>query len=887
MRWPYRLRFWMHSLFRRERSERELDGEIEFHLQQQINEHIAQGMDPDEARHAALRSLGAVTQVAEECRDVRNVNFLDNLLQDLRFGFRMLRRSPGFSLLAILCLTLGIGANTAVFSWIEGILLKPYPAVVDQDRLLVLAGTARGQADLDEISWPDLVDFQRRCRLIDAVIAEKITGVTLSIGDRAERAAGSVVSANYFDALGIRPILGRGFVPDEDFGRNAHPVVVISYQLWQSRFHGDPEIIGKTQVLNGLPHTIIGVAPEGFYGTFVGYAWQFWVPMSMQERFEPGGYLLEDRGERWIEGFVRLKPGVTAAQAEAEMRSVAQRLEGEYPASNRGRGIKLLRLWQSPFNGAAATLPTLGIGLGVVVFVLLIVCANVSNLLLVRAFARRHEMTVRLAVGAGRTRLVQQLLTEGIILSLIAAAGGLMLAHWLRNALVLVIPWRGVPVYMAGQIDWRVLALSISVCLISTLLFALVPALETSKLDLATSLKSESAGVVGAGKRSQVRGALVLLQIALSFILLVGAALVIQSLQRIRTGSPGFSTDGILLTSIDLFGSGYDAERARNFEDQLIERVRALAGIESAAYARVTPFSYRTYFSSPIAVDGYQSAPDEQPTVEYNQVGPAYFTTMGIPLVSGREFTDADNDTSLPVAIVNETMAAHYWPGQDPLGKRIQMKGRSMQVVGVARLAKYSNILETPKPLFYVPLRQNFSTQLALNVRTTEDPGSFATALASEMHKLDPALAPYEVITMQQQIERSTWPQRIALTLLGVFSALALVLAAVGMYGVMSYVVSQNTCELGLRMALGARASHLLRLVITQGLALTAGGMVVGAAAALGLTRLLGYLLYNVSPRDPLAFGSALAVMVVASLAACFLPAIRATRTNPMSALRG
>jgi len=343
----------------------------------------------------------------------------------------------------------------------------------------------------------------------------------------------------------------------------------------------------------------------------------------------------------------------------------------------------------------------------------------------------------------------------------------------------------------------------------------------------------------------------------------------------------------VLVTAIDLFGAGYDAERARNFQDQLIERVRALAGIESAAYARVTPSSYRTYFSAPITVDGYQPAPDERPTVEYNQVGPAYFTTMGIPLVSGREFTDADNDTSLPVAIVNQTMAARYWPGQDPLGKRIQMKGRSMQVVGVAKLAKYSNILETAKPLFYVPLRQNFSTTVALNVRTTEDPGSFATALAGEMHRLDPALAPYEVTTMRQQIEGSTWPQRIALTLLSVFSALALLLAAVGMYGVMSYVVSQSTRELGLRMALGARASHLLRLVISQGLALTAGGVVVGAAAALGLTRLLGYLLYNVSPRDPLAFASAFAVMVVASLAACFLPAIRATRTNPMSALRG
>ena len=887
MRWYYGLQFRMRSWFGKQRSEREFNDEIEFHLERQIETYVAQGMSPDEARHAALRSMGGVTQVAEECRDIRSGNFFDNLRQDLRFALRMLRRNPGFSLLAILCLMLGIGANTAVFSWIEGILLKPYPAVVHPERLLVVAGTARGQGRFNPTSWPDLLDIQRNCRLIDAVIAEKITGVTLSIGDRAERAPGSVVSANYFDALGIRPVLGRGFEPSEDFGRNAHPVVVISYQLWQNRFRGDREIIGKTQMLNGMPHTIIGVAPEGFYGTFVGYAWQFWVPMSMQERLEPGGYMLEDRSARWIEGFVRLKPGVTAAQAEAEMNAVAQRLEAEYPATNRGRGFKLLRLWQSPFNGAQAMLPTLGIGLGVVVFVLLIVCANVSNLLLVRAFARRHEMTVRLAVGAGRGRLVQQLLTEGIVLALIASAGGLALAHWLRNALVLVIPWRGVPVYMAGQIDWRVLALSAGVCVLSTLLFALVPALETSKLDLSGSLKSESGSVVGGSRRSQVRAGLVLLQVSLSFILLVGAVLLMQSLQRIRTGSPGFSTDGVLLTAIDLFGSGYDEARARNFQDQLIDRVRNLPGIESAAYSRVTPFSYRTYFSAPITVDGYQSAPDEQPTVEYNQVSPGYFSTMGIPLVSGREFTDADNATSLPVAIVNEAMAAHYWPGQDAMGKRIQMKGQSMQVVGVAKLAKYSSILEPPKQLFYVPLRQQFSTTVALNMRTAQDAGSVATALASEVHKLDPALSPYEVITMREQIVRSTWPQRIAVTLLGVFSGLALVLAGVGMYGVMSYVVSQGTRELALRMALGARASHLLRLVLSQGLTLTAGGIVLGAAAALGLTRLLGYLLYKVNPRDPVAFVSALAVMVVASLAACLLPAWRATRTDPVRALRG
>src|SRR5436309_3820932 len=353
------------------------------------------------------------------------------MLQDLRFGFRMLRRSPGFSLLAIGCLTLGIGANAAVFSWIEGILLRPYPLVVGQDRLLAVSGTNRGAPGTNDVSWPDFVDLQRSATLIDAFIAEKITGTTLSIGDRAERVPGSVVSANYFDALGVHPILGRGFEPGEDVGRNAHPVAVISYQTWMERFHGDPGVVGKSQMLNGLPHTIVGVAPEGFKGTFVGYAFQFWVPASMQpQHLDAGEYKLEDRGARWIEGFARLLPGVTIQQAQAEISAIADRLEREYPATNRGRGIRLFPLWQTPFNNAGALLPTLAVALAVVVCVLLIACANVSNLLLVRAFARQHEMTVRLAIGAGRGRLVKQMLTEGLLLSAIAAAGGLVVANW-------------------------------------------------------------------------------------------------------------------------------------------------------------------------------------------------------------------------------------------------------------------------------------------------------------------------------------------------------------------------------------------------------------------------------------------------------------------------
>jgi predicted permease len=868
-------------LLNRRRLDQELESDMEFHREM--------------AARAGRRNFGNTLRLREDAREAWGWTWIDRLFQDLRFGFRMLRRNPGFSIVVILCLTLGIGANAAVFSWIEGLLLRPYPAVAHQDRLVVVAGTSRAAGDkagaesgFTDVSWPDFVDFQKSCTLIDAFIVDRIFGTTLSIGDRAERVGGSVVSSNYFDALGVHPMLGRGFEAAEDWGRNAHPVTVISYWTWKERFNGDPAIIGKTQRLNGVPHTIVGVAPEGFYGTFVGWPIQFWVPTSMEETFNPGGYKLEDRGAQWIEGFALLKPGVTREQAQEQISSVAKRLETDYLATNRGRGIKLLPLWQDPFNQAGDLLPTLKITFAVVFLVLLIACANVSSLLLVRSLARRHEMTVRLALGSERRRLVRQLLTEGLILSSIAAAGGLFVAYWCRDLLALFFPSSGpITSNLKGEIDWRVLAFSAGVCLISTLLFGLVPAIQSSKIDLAAALNSESAAVSGGRAKSRLRSSLVLVQVSLSFMLLVGAGLIIQSLQRIRTANPGFSTQGVLTTSVDLVAAGYDAQRAKTFQDALIDRVQALGGVESAALSRVRPFSYATYFSAPIAVDGYQPAADEQPTAEYNQVGPAYFSTMGIPLVSGREFTRADNETAPPVAIVNETMAARYWHGQDPVGKRVQVKGKWMQVVGIAKASKYSTFTETPKPFFYVPLRQNFSIRAALNIRTSQDAGTMAAALAREFHALDANLAPSEVITMREHVNRTALAtQQIAVALLSIFGGLALLLAAIGLYGVMSYAVSQSTRELGLRMALGARASDVLRLVMSHGLLLSAGGVVLGAVAALALTRLIGSLLYKVSPRDPLAFGLAFIVMTIASLAACILPAWRATRIDPVRALR-
>jgi len=879
----YRLR----SLFRRGEQDRDLEAEMSAHLELAIEENLRRGLAPDEARRQALVRFGGPLQVKEDHREARSLPLLEALLQDFGFTLRMLRRNPGFALLAIFCLTLGIGANAAVFSWMEGLLFRPYPMVAHQERLVALTGTARGESDPTALSWPDFQELQKNCRLFDAFFVSKIMGTTLSFGERAQVVTGSIVSANYFTALGIHPILGRAFDPEEDVGRSAHPVTVISYQLWKERFGSDPQIIGKTQRMNGVMHTIIGVAPEGFYGTFVGWAMKFWVPVSMEDTFEGGGYRLEDRGERWIESYARLKPGVALEQAQQEIAAVGKRLENDYPATNRGRGIKLWPLWQTPFNNAGTLLPTLGIMLAVVVFVLLIACANVGNLLLVRSFARRHEITVRVAVGAGRKRLVQQLFIEGLVLSALAATGGLLVALWCSHLLVLLLPVRnGNAMHLPGEMDWRVMALSAAVCLVATLLFALVPAIQTSRIDLASTLRSEMAGVARVRGKSWIRSGLVVVQVSLCFILLVGAGLLLQSLQRIRSDSPGFTTEGVLVTAVNLVASGYDAERAKSFQDELIDHVQALPGVESAALARVTPLGYGTFSSAPIEADGYQPPPDEQPSVEYNQVGPGYFATIGIPLVSGREFTRADNETGAPVAIVNETMAARYWPGKNPIGQRLRAKGKWIQIVGVAKTSKYESMRERPRPFFYVPRRQDFSISAALTIRTKLRPEILAAALSRELKAMDSNLALYEVISLQEQVDRSTSAQKVSVTLTGTLGGLALLLAAIGLYAVMSYTVSQSTRELGLRMALGAHTSGLFRLVVSRGLALTFGGTFLGAALALGLTRLLGYLLYKVSPYDPRAFGCAFLVLTMVSLIACFLPAWRATRVDPIVVLR-
>jgi len=882
--WLYSLPLRLRSFLHPRQLDEEMKEELRTHFEQQVNENISKGMSPEEARHFAVHTIGGIPQIEQQCRDARGGTVVEDLIQDLRYGFRQLLRRPVFSVLAILCLSLGIGANASVFSWMEGILFRPYPLVAHQERLFAVTGMVPGKR-IDGLSWPEFLDLRRNCTLCEDAFVTTIRGSTLNVGDHAEVTTGSIVSANYFDALDVHPILGRGFQPGEDAGSKAHPVVVISYQFWRNRFNGDTEIIGKTQRLNNVPHTIVGVAPEGFYGTFVGRAMQFWVPASMEEIFDAGGYKLDDRGARWIESYVRLKPGVSRAQAQQQITAIATQLQTSYPATNRERGIEIWPLWQTPFNHARTMGPTLEVMVVVVAFVLLIACANVGNLLLVRSFARRHEMSVRIAIGANLSRLLKQLLTESLILSALGTAGGFVIAYGCRDLLIVLLR-NGRAMYLTGTIDGRVMAMSAGICLAVTLIMGVIPALQTRHLDLLGSLKAESGGVVTVRSRSWIRSGLIVSQVCLSFILLVGAALLLESLEKIRNTNPGFRTNNVVATGVSLVAAGYDESRARTFQNELIDRLNAVPGIDSSAYGSAMPLGVRGFSSSPIAVDGYQPSPNEQPEVEYNPVSPSYFATLGIPLFSGREFARNDDERAPLVAIVNQTMAMRYWKGADPVGLRLQVKGRWARVVGVAADSKYESLGEMPKPFFYLPLLQDFDREPDLYIRTAQPPQSILPVVLREVHTLDPNLALYEMITLQEQVNRAAAPQLVAVTLVSTLGGLALLLAAVGLYGVMSYAAAQSTRELGLRMALGADATNLLRLVISRGLRLTAGGVLFGAVAALALTKLLGQLLYHVSPHDPRAFGVALAVMTATSTFACLLPALRASRTDPAQVLR-
>jgi macrolide transport system ATP-binding/permease protein len=804
-------------------------------------------------------------------------------LRDLRFAFRMLAKSPGFTLVAVLTLAVGLGATTVVFSWIRGLVVEPLPGVTEQGRILMLSGLARN-GDSRSLSVPDVRDIARE-ELPVEITAFDMTPMNLTAGERPERVWGSIVTGNFFDVLGVRAAAGRTFLPDEDVSPGTHPVAVLSHELWQRRFQGDPGIVGSNLEINGQPFTVVGVASPEFQGPQVGLRMDLYIPLAMQVQVVPGGSRLETRGRRWLQALARLKPGIDQKQAQAALDTISSRIATAYPDSNTGYRFQLYRFWNAPSGASRFLLPVMLVLGAMAILVLLLACANVANLLLIRALGRRKEIAVRLSLGAGRGRLVAQLLTEGLLLAVLAGALGMVLAVWGRDLLAAFIPVTDAPVAPTFPIDAPLLGFAALLSLTTGVLFSLAPALQVTSPDLASTLRDE-AGAVSGGRKGVVRSGLVVLQITLSCLLLIAAGLFVRSLGRASDIDPGFSARNVLLASVDLFPGGYDEERGRVFYRELLRRAAGLPGVESASLASAVPLDFGGSSSSSLTVAGYTPGPEEEVVVEYYVVGPEYFRTLGIPLVAGRDFTAQDESGKALVLVINETMAKRYWPGRNPIGGTVRLGTRDFTVAGVARDGKYQQLGEEPSAHFYLPVLQSYQSSMIVHLRTAGDPVALTDALRREIRSLDPDLPLTGVKPMREHLRISVFSQRLAASFLGSFGLLALLLATIGLYSLIRYAVSQRTREMGVRLALGAQRADISRLIVGEGMVLALVGLGIGIAAAFGIAPLLRSLLLGVSATDPVIFVAIAALLATVTAVSSYLPARAAARIDPIVALR-
>ncbi|HVU25252.1 MAG TPA: ABC transporter permease [Opitutus sp.] len=807
------------------------------------------------------------------------------MLSDLRYALRQLAKSPGFTAVAVLSLALGIGATTTVLCWIQSILLNPLPGTHDQERMVVLT-TMHADQMWDTASLPDVRDYATHRDVFSGIIASQVTPACLTSGDRSTWIYGQIATANFFDVLGVRPLLGRTFLPGEDQKPGGNNVLVLGEAFWRRQFNADRTIVGRTVQLNQHPFTIVGVVPAAFHGTMSGLVCDFWAPVSMHHEVANFGSL-ENRGDHWLHTQARLAPGVDRAHAQAAVDAIGAQLEAAYPKTNRQIRLRVLTFLQAPYGAQPIFARVLGILLAVSLGVLLIVTANVANLLLARATGRSREIAVRLALGAGRGRLVRQLLTESLVLAVLGGALGTLGAYWAVDLLAAWIPPTPLPVGLEVRIDGATLAGTLAATLATGLLFGLVPALRGSRLDLNTTLKEGGRGSSGAAAHQRIRSLLVVGEIALSLMLLVGAGLCIKSARHAYTINPGFNPDHVLLAGMRIGMNGYNEQTGKIFYRQLQERIAALPGVESVALSSWFPLGFEGGPSLGVDVPGYDRKPDEDTSVPYAIVSPGYFGTLRIPLRAGRDFTDHDDDDALRVAIVNETMAKRFWPGQDPIGHKFHAGWRDVTVVGVAQNGKYRSLNEAPRPFFYTPYRQGvWDLNLGLCVRTAGDPAAFAPTLQRELHRLDPRVQVWANVPLDDYIKAAYVAPVLASRLLVWLGLIALALAAMGVYGVVAYAVSQRTQEFGVRIALGAQARDVVGLVLRYGLGLSAAGIAAGLLGASAIVRLLAGFLNGVSPFDPEIFIAVPLVLVLVALVACYLPARRATHVNPLDTLR-
>jgi putative ABC transport system permease protein len=819
---------------------------------------------------------------------------MNNLIRDAVYASRVLLKHPGFTLVAVLALALGIGANTTIFSIVNALLIRSMPGVAEPERLVQVGRTNHGQG-FDSLSYPNYADLRDQNAVLSGLVAQSRTQFHVSTGAEPARVPGQLVSGNYFDVLGVKAATGRMLTADDDRAAGESPVVVISNGLWKRRFGADPSIIGKEISLNAHPYTLVGVAAPGFSGTDVGDPVDVWVPITMYRQGEPmfsdlEGDFLKDRGVVWMSAFGRLKQGVPIEQAQAEMSQIASNLEESYPKTNKDTGVVLARGLGLDPQSRSEIRGFTGLLMAVVGLVLLIACANVANLLLARATSRQKEIGIRLALGASRGRIIRQLLTESMLLAFVSGAAGLFVAVWLNDLLLKILPsdYLGFVLSLDLSLDSRVLAFTLAVSVLTGIIFGLAPALQASKPDLVPVLKDSGTAGRGIGQ-ARLRSALVVAQIALSLVLMITAGLFIKTLRNTKGINPGFDPQHVLSARIDLGRQNYSKQQGRLFYRQLIERLEASPGVQSASLALTMPLGGGAWGTA-IKTEG-QAADSPETGVDYNVVAPRYFETMSMPLMSGRDFTWQDSADSSPVAIINETLARRLWPDQDPIGKRLATMGSKgsnplMEVVGVARDAKYRTLFEAQRVQMFLPLLQDYHSEASLQVRAIGDPSQLIAGVQHEVGSLDKNLPMFRVKTMSEQLDSSLTPQLLAAKLIGAFGVLALLLAAVGIYGVMSYAVAQRTHEIGVRMALGAQVGDVLKLIVAKGMKLTLIGVGIGLGVSYAITRAVESFLYGISPTDPLTFGLISLLLTGVALGACLVPARRAAKVDPMIALR-
>ncbi len=878
----------LRSLFRKEQVDRELDEELTGFLEMAAEEKIKSGMSREDARREVRLEMGS-PEVAKEIVGAAGwESLVETSWQDLRFAARMLRKNPSFTTVAVLTLALGIAANTTVLSWISATLLNPIPGVAHTSDLVTVMRGDRTDHPTPPFSYPDLRDLSERTQTFSGLLGYHDDYMSLTGVAKPERIYGALTTANYFDVLGVHPILGRAFLPEEGTLRAGAAVIVIGYAVWQNHFAGDPQIVGKTIQINRHPYTVVGVAPRDFTGCAPGLRTELWIPVSMDR--DVWGFNRPDyRGIFWLNVLGKLRPGVTKNQAQAELNLLMRGIAERFPEDHRDspNEISLDPLWRSPFGINGYLYKILPMLLGLAGVLLLLACANVASLLLVRSVGRRREIAIRLGMGASRRQIIRQFLIESLLLGLLGGTAAIAITVWTSRSIVAFFPPSSLPLTHDEHIDQRVLFVTIAVSILAAIISGVLPALRSSSLPVQSVLKDEATSVSLTLHKSRLLSGLVVAQISLSLVLLVCAGLFTRSLQKAQQSDPGFEASHLLLTSYELSPAGYTRATGAAFDRQVLDRLSALPGVESVTLADFSPLSFSIH-SDYLQIEGYVPQPYESMEISRAIVGPNYFRTLRTSVISGREFTAADTAESQLVAVVNQAFVDRYWPGANALGKQVTDGGDRFTVVGVARNAKYRLLTSPTEPVIYLPNYQAYSPthDTTIHLRTTGDPRTMASSVEETIHQLNPELPLFNVNPLSVTMQLGTLFGRVAATFAGSFGLLAMLLAAVGIYGVVAYSTRQRTREIGIRMALGAERGGIYRLVLEQGLRLTLAGLVVGTALAVAFTRLLKAQLFGVSETDAITFASVGLLLAVVALLACHIPARRATRVDPMVALR-